>query len=77
MDKIIESRMNRSLLIHGLENLVFEKRQRKSIQPQPHTLPTILIEKKISKKKQKTTNNKPLEQKNKLQKEKQKKSSRQ
>ena len=31
MDKIVESRMNRSLIIHGLENLVFEKRQRKTL----------------------------------------------
>ncbi len=30
MDKIIQSRINRSLVIHGLQNLVFEKRQRKN-----------------------------------------------
>jgi len=33
MDHKIESRLNRSLAIHDLDNLVFEKRQRKIMEP--------------------------------------------
>lgn len=33
MENSIENRINRSLINHNLDNLVFEKRSRKTIQP--------------------------------------------
>lgn len=65
MDKIVESRMNRSLLIHGLENLVFEKRQRKTVQPLPNTFSNYSHEKNVANKKLKPAINKQTTQKNK------------
>lgn len=64
MDPSIETRFNRSLMVHGLENLVFEKRERKPVTPLVN--PAILkktesAKKTVTKKIESTVNKSPIQ----------------